>query len=166
MRGLERGAAVCGHRRARVHGHLAARPLTISRICDTPFLPVTHLFDACAPAMAAFSPPLTHSERVPKIIFVGDRPAPHAQLGLRGPDRPCYPCAVDENPWQDAKIYATSEERCVLHHFLRLHQWRGTGASLREALAKGHFQMAHETGSAVRPPGESATPSAKRARLL
>ena len=73
---------------------------------------------------------------------------------------------VDMGEW-DAGFHATmSEERSTLHDFLVQARWCDSGNSLREALARGHFQMAHETGSAVRPPGESATPLAKRTRLL
>ena len=131
-----------------------------------PFFARYTLFDACAPAMAAFSPPLTLSECVPKIISAGDRPAQHAQPGLPGPapmeHGACSRCVVDD----DAKIYVGSDERSALHHFLVQAQWLGSGNSLREALARGDFRMTRETCSAVWPPGESATPLAKRARLL
>ena len=128
-------------------------------ICAAPFLPVTHFLTACAPAMASFSSPLTLSKWVPKIISGGDRAAQHAQPGLLGSDGTCYPCVVEQNTWQDAKSHAGSEEWSALHDFLVQARWCGTGNSLREALARGHFQMAHKTGSAVRPRGESATPS-------
>ena len=100
------------------------------------------------------------------IVSAGDRPAQHAQQGLPAPRYGvCTRCVVDKSGW-DADFHARSEERYALHHVLVQARWRGSGNSLRAALAREDFEFAHETGSTVRPPVEYSTPVAKRARIL
>ena len=132
----------------------------ISRGRSNTLSPVTR-----APMRPLFSLAALHDSAA-GIVSAGDRPAQHAQQGLPAPRYGvCTRCVVDKSGW-DADFHARSEERYALHHVLVQARWRGSGNSLRAALAREDFEFAHETGSTVRPPVEYSTPVAKRPRML
>ena len=132
----------------------------------SPFFARYTLFDACAPFMAAFSPPLTPSKSVVKTISSGVGPEEHERtMGLDGIVREgaCSPCDFKDH-WTGHMRKSAGGQSLILFCC----NLRGAIRSRRVALARVglHFRMTHMTGSAVRPPVEYSTPSAKRARIL